>query len=412
MFSVAILYMVYMLFFRAQKSLVFNRIFLFMIVLIGIMGAFITNLDLNILNNSDNVISSKLSFSLLLDELKIASNNTQNNFTYSSEKIILITYLTISSLLFLSLLYRILGIIKLVYSNETIKDQGFTFVILEGKMQTFSFFHYIFISESIYKNSKISEGIISHEKVHAIQKHSIDILLAELLIIIQWINPISYLLKRSIRENHEFLADKGVLLEFSDLENYKLLLLQNSNLLTINSITHNFSYSLLKKRINMMTRKNSKVKLVLGAIILPIAFGITILACSSPQKDEALTEEITTEKVTSEQAQKVTEETVFTVVETMPEFPGGKKALYKFLGDNIKYPAKAKEDGIQGQVFVNFIIETNGSVTNVNILRGVNSELDKEAERAVKIMPNWKPGEQRGEKVRVSYNLPIKFVLD
>lgn len=179
----------------------------------------------------------------------------------------------------------------------------------------------------------------------------------------------------------------------------------------------------------MMTRKNSKIKLVLGAFILPIAFGISILACSSPQKDEAITDEMTSAEQTKteqsatepeqsddtkllEQQEVSPEEDVFTVVETMPEFPGGKKALYKFLADNIKYPEKAKKDGIQGRVFVNFIVESNGDVSNVNIIRGVSSELDKEALRVVKMMPKWKPGVQRGKNVRVSFNLPIKFTLD
>ncbi len=339
-FSVAILYMVYMLFFRAQNSLVFNRIFLLAILVIGLLGPLIPLVNIPLINNSNGIINNSMSFTILLEELNITSNKISNNSFISSPESILITYLAISSIIFLSLVYRLFGILKLVYTNKVINNQGFKFVLLEDNMPAFSFFNYIFISESIYKNSSISEGIISHEKVHAIQKHSLDILFAELLIIIQWVNPLSYLLKRSIRENHEFLADRGVLMENTDLEQYKLLLLQNSSLLTINSITHNFSYSLLKKRINMMTRKNSKIKLVLGAILLPIAFGITILACSSPQKDEALTEEMTnTEQTKTEQSENAemnqekevaTSDQVYKVVETMPEFPGGTSELYKY----------------------------------------------------------------------------------
>ncbi len=412
-----------MLFFRAQKSLVFNRIYLLLILVIGIVGPLLPAIDLSFLQNSNDIITNNLSLNVVLNELNIVTNKLPNKTsTYSPEIIFMFIYLLISAVILINLIYRIIGINKLIQTNKRINNQGFTFILLKDNMPAFSFFNYIFISESIYNNSGISEGIISHEKVHAIQKHSIDLLLAELLIIIQWINPISYLLKNSIRENHEFLADRGALLENSDLGKYQLLLLQNSSLLTINSITHNFSYSLLKKRINMMTRKNSKLKLVFGAIILPIAFGITILACSSPQKEETKVDELTnTEQTTSEQSdsiemiqpiEEMQEEQVFTVVETMPEFPGGEKAFYKFLSDNIKYPEKAKKDGIQGRVFVNFIVESDGSVTNVKILRGVSSELDNEAIRVVKMMPKWKPGVQRGEKVRVTYNIPIKFTLD
>ena len=422
-FSVAILYMVYMLFFRAQNSLVFNRIFLLAILVIGLLGPLIPLVNIPLINNSNGIINNSMSFTILLEELNITSNKISNNsFISSPESILLITYLAISSIIFLSLVYRLFGILKLVYTNKVINNQGFKFVLLEDNMPAFSFFNYIFISESIYKNSSISEGIISHEKVHAIQKHSLDILFAELLIIIQWVNPLSYLLKRSIRENHEFLADRGVLMDNTDLEQYKLLLLQNSSLLTINSITHNFSYSLLKKRINMMTRKNSKIKLVLGAILLPIAFGITILACSSPQKDEALTEEMTnTEQTKTEQSENAemnqekevaTSDQVYKVVETMPEFPGGTSELYKYLGENIKYPESAKKEGIQGRVFISFVVNKDGSISDVKKLRGVSEELDKEAMRVIKNMPKWKPGEQRGEKVKVEYALPINFKLN
>jgi len=102
---------------------------------------------------------------------------------------------------------------------------------------------------------------------------------------------------------------------------------------------------------------------------------------------------------------------IFTVVEENPQFPGGDAALYKFLSEAIKYPEEAKELGIQGRVFVNFVVETNGSVSNVKVLRGIGGGCDEEAIRVVMSMPKWTPGKQRGIPVRVSYNLPIKFTL-
>ena len=102
---------------------------------------------------------------------------------------------------------------------------------------------------------------------------------------------------------------------------------------------------------------------------------------------------------------------VFTVVEQMPEYPGGVSAMMSYLGNNIKYPEQAKRDSIAGRVFVSFIVETDGRVTNVKILRGIGGGCDEEAIRVVSSMPNWKPGMQRGEAVRVAYNLPIKFAL-
>lgn len=102
---------------------------------------------------------------------------------------------------------------------------------------------------------------------------------------------------------------------------------------------------------------------------------------------------------------------IFTVVEDMPSFPGGKKALYAYLGDNIKYPDVAKKEGIQGTVYVTYVIEKDGSISHAKVLRGVHESLDKEAVRVIKTMPKWEPGKQRGKAVRVQYTLPIKYTL-
>jgi len=113
----------------------------------------------------------------------------------------------------------------------------------------------------------------------------------------------------------------------------------------------------------------------------------------------------------AEEEEEVEEQQIFTVVESMPEFPGGMAALMKYLAENIKYPSLAKESGIQGRVFINFVVEPDGSISNVKVLRGIGGGCDEEAVRVVENMPKWKPGMQRGKPVRVSYNLPVKFTL-
>ena len=108
----------------------------------------------------------------------------------------------------------------------------------------------------------------------------------------------------------------------------------------------------------------------------------------------------------------VQEQPIFTVVEQKPSFPGGEAALMRFLGTHIQYPALAKESGIQGRVFINFVVEPDGSIDHVKVLRGIGGGCDEEAIRVVKSMPKWIPGKQRGKPVRVSFNLPIKFTLE
>lgn len=107
----------------------------------------------------------------------------------------------------------------------------------------------------------------------------------------------------------------------------------------------------------------------------------------------------------------VEEEEIFTIVETMPSFPGGEEALFKFLGKNIDYPQMAADAGITGMVYVTFVIEKDGSVSDARILKGIGGGCDEEALRVVKQMPKWSPGKQRGKSVKVQYNLPVRFIL-
>ena len=109
--------------------------------------------------------------------------------------------------------------------------------------------------------------------------------------------------------------------------------------------------------------------------------------------------------------EEVQEQEIFQIVEEMPAYPGGDAKLMEYVAKNIKYPQIARETGIQGRVFVGFVVEPDGSVSNVKVLRGIGGGCDEEAMRVVKSMPKWKPGKQRGKAVRVSYMLPVNFKL-
>jgi protein TonB len=108
---------------------------------------------------------------------------------------------------------------------------------------------------------------------------------------------------------------------------------------------------------------------------------------------------------------KVEETKVFDVVEEMPQFPGGQAALLEYLAKNIKYPVVAEENGVQGRVIVTFVVERDGSITDVKVVKSVDPSLDKEAARVVKSMPKWQPGKQNGSAVRVKYTVPVTFKL-
>ncbi|MBN1820528.1 MAG: energy transducer TonB [Prolixibacteraceae bacterium] len=115
--------------------------------------------------------------------------------------------------------------------------------------------------------------------------------------------------------------------------------------------------------------------------------------------------------IQAEEEEEVEEQKIFTIVEQQPEFPGGARALYAYINDHVKYPVMAQENGIQGRVFVKFVVDTDGSVSNVEVTRSVDKSLDQEALRVIKSLPKFRPGMQRGNPVRVFFNASINFTL-
>ena len=127
--------------------------------------------------------------------------------------------------------------------------------------------------------------------------------------------------------------------------------------------------------------------------------------------DEAEGEVLKAKEVIAEEKPKEEETKVFDVVEQMPQFPGGQQALFEYLSKNIKYPVIAEENDVQGRVIVTFVVERDGSITDVKVVKSVDPSLDKEAQRVVKAMPHWIPGKQNGSAVRVKYTVPVTFRL-
>ena len=128
--------------------------------------------------------------------------------------------------------------------------------------------------------------------------------------------------------------------------------------------------------------------------------------------DEAKIEATESDEKVAIEIEEESDEEFFMVVENMPEFPGGDAGLMKYIQNNVKYPPIAKEYNITGKVYVSFIVDKSGSVTDVKIVRGVDKSLDAEAVRVVKSLPKYKPGKQRGKAVRVMFTIPINFTLN
>jgi TonB family protein len=323
------------------------------------------------------------------------------------------------------MVWQIFGVLFLLLNTETKVINGEKIYLKKGLKTPFSFFGYIVLDPEQYKTNELAE-ILRHEKTHVRQGHSVDMIITELMCIVCWFNPFVWLLKREARMNLEYLADRSVIDSGCDTEHYQFHLLRLSYHKAAAQITNNFNFSPLKKRIFMMNKKqSSSISIVKYALMIPVVAVLLLFnSCLKTDKQTQTAEqtvETTIVEPVADAAEPVAETiepvaeaaskkpTVFDHVTEMPLFPGGEKAQRKWLEENIKFPEAAAKKGITGRVTIRFVISATGKVGDVEVLKSLNPEMDKEAVRAVKQMPDWIPGKQDGKPVSVYYNLPVLF---
>lgn len=442
---------------------------------------------------------------------------------------IVVAYWLVAALLALRFLVQLAGIVRLARRCPTQKIDGTTVHLLPRAEGPFSFFRWIFVCPDAHTGDELHE-ILTHERTHARQWHSIDVLTGELACIICWFNPFAWLMKREIRTNLEYMADEKVLETGHDSRTYQYHLLGLSHHKAAATIYNSFNVLPLKKRIIMMNKRRTRaIGRTKYLMFLPLAALLMIV--SNIEAVARATQKITTEVIEAvtpaetpdvqpqpenivplpqqEKSDKVTYkgkivdeagnplgdvqiitgrkfqsmttstvndkgefrietspeasiaflykgkdaqilgwgwagnpetlskmdsnnmvivlkpqqvinapattddgEEVYEVVEKMPKFPdGGMSGLMKYLSANIRYPEAAHKAGTQGRVTVQFVVGKDGSIGDVSILRGVDPALDAEAIRVISGMPKWKPGTQKGEPVNVKYTVPVMFRL-
>ena len=291
-----------------------------------------------------------------------------------------------------------------------------------GKEKPFSWFRWVVVSEDDLGDG--AREILIHETAHARAGHSWDIMLADAVIIMQWFNPLAWIMKNSLKDIHEFEADEAVINSGVNAREYQLLIIKKAVGARLYSIANSFNHSLTKKRITMMCKEKSKKWRCAKALyIVPVA-AIAVLTFSTVEAANPATDETlpkgsefvaNNEKESAENyVQQVPDgdDKVYQACENPPAFPGGTHAMYKYLADNIKYPAEAKAAGKEGRVMVQFVVRKDGSISDVSVAKSAgNLSLDKEAVRAVSSMPKWNPGTQGGKPVNVQYTIPVQFKL-
>lgn len=354
------------------------------------------------------------------------------------------------AILSLRLVWQLFSIIRLAVISRKQEVEGITVHLLRGEGSPFSFFRWVFMYPSILEGKQLHEVMV-HECTHVSGLHSLDTLFSELFSIACWFNPFAWLMKQEVRMNLEYLADESVLSDGNARKSYQyhLLGLAYRQPKDSTKIANNFNLLPLKKKIKMMNKRRTseigKAKYLLfaplaGALLMvsniesvarEIGEQVPEVAEVQQKADQALNADVAVanpmakaEEAKAAELAKAeakasdvtapadtTKNVVYDVTETMPQFPGGQGVMMKYLAANIKYPASAVKAKKQGRVIVAFVIQKDGSVTNARIVRSVDPELDAEALRIVKAMPNWTPGTQDGKPVNVNYTIPVVFSL-
>ena len=301
-----------------------------------------------------------------------------------------------------------------------------------GEEKPFSWFGWVVVSDN-----DMDEGareILTHEAAHVRAGHSWDIMLADAVIIMQWFNPLAWIMKNTLKDIHEFEADEAVISSGVNAKQYQLLIIKKAVGARLYSIANSFNHSLTKKRITMMCKeKSNKWSRAKALYILPVA-AIAALSFSTVENANAepvgKVNEIVSDGTISgvennaqvvevdsicEIAQVPTDDNpdkIHQVVEVQPEFPGGMKEMMKYIQSNLKYPEAAKAAGAEGKAFVQFVVKADGSISDVQVMRSTGNEsLDAEALRVVKAMPKWRPAMNKGKAVNVKFVLPIVYKL-
>ncbi|SDC60006.1 TonB family protein [Williamwhitmania taraxaci] len=595
-FSAAMLYGFYRFVLRKEQHFGANRTFLLLSMLVSIIIPFIT------ITIIQNVVMHEVAPSVAVLESSQSMGVTPIILeqSLSLSEMVGIVYLAITGCMLLRLLLILLQFVLSVSRNsrrETVN--GKVVLISNAYPQTFSFFGIVVMAENDFKRAD-RHLLIAHEQVHARQLHSLDLLVAELFIVFQWFNPISYLLRDSLHEVHEYLADRCVIQGGADQLSYKRLLLDCITAANMPTLSSSFSAKLSKRRFAMISKKynkgNRRYKFLLSIPIAVVLFAMfslkveanyvyakekgfnpskiitsiekVVVGSENPKQQQSVEftervtelvepislmnqslrlqveepainfrsseklQQITTQeliqicnksvpgggflkdfsfeklqptelrkhslvltggntyciasssdanistpttltlyttdvngiiteikskievdgKVTKQMydikttavyhltvtnglskpfnmgavlffmgqfelnqpemkaPSEVVDDEVFSIVENMPEFEGkGIEHARSYLQKQLKYPEAAKANGIKGNVYVSFVVNSEGKVENVKIARSLEPSLDKEAVRVVSEMPKWTPGKQRGKAVNVAFIVPIIF---
>jgi|GEM_PF-1371707 len=306
----------------------------------------------------------------------------------------------------------------LVTKNRIFRLKRAKLVISSREISPYSFFNFIFIGKELTTQENW-KSMVHHEVEHVKQGHSFDVLFIDFMMVFQWFNPFYWMIRRMVRENHEFLADSGVLSKgMITPGRYKALLLTQaiggrpvitSNFFTVKSI---------QKRFKMITKnKKGKLSFLKYSIGVFIALAITLIFACENKSDIIVSNDPNAPGRMEMGADGKPivgsdgEYTYLTVDKTASFQDGDLNKFRDWVSSNLEYPVVAAENGISGKVYVEFAVNKKGEVSDVKVLKGVDPSLDNESIRAIKSSPKWTPAKMGRKNVKQKFVIPLSFVL-
>ena len=445
----AILYLMYKWLFSGEKQPRYNRAVLWSVYLMAFAAVPVTDAIISYAAASRPSGDAGIEIGTITASIVESADNSPHLAWLAT---IYLAGLLAATLLTLFTAFRLARIIR---SGRHIHKEGYTVVLTDDSATApFSWGRYMVMNEADYGDG--ASPVVLHERAHIERRHWVDLLAGQLVAIFQWYNPAAWLMREEMKALHEYQADAAVLESGTDARSYQMLLIKKAVGARFPSLANSLNHSKLKKRITMMYKQKSSVRsrLLRAAALVPaLAAAVAVFQVpqvanaigavseislsssgvaaddmpvaampSAVRKVTIISENTETAGTASAQTTRTKSAQVSVVREgatesadkpvntaaVMPEFPGGMQGLMQYLSKNIRFPEN--RDCATGRVLVQFVVNKEGKVSDISILKSVGPEVDAEAVRVVSSMPDFTPGkDENGKPVSVYYALPISF---
>ncbi|MHA6248842.1 TonB family protein [Pontibacter sp. CAU 1760] len=413
-----VLYLFYYALLRHENSFRFNRLYLLLAPLAALVFPLVSWPSL-LFPEADMLHTLQ---TIQLNAITItAAKQPIHGIPLAPAKLLLGLYLLVTFLLALKLARQLLQI-RLLKRKATSMEHdvaGARVVQLPRGHTSFAFLNTVFLGTHEQLSATEKQQVLTHELSHVRLGHTYDILFYELLSVAWWFNPLLWLLKKELRNVHEFQADAHVLKHYQP-QAYRTLLSKEVLFNMGLPVGSHFQKPQVLQRLHMLQKNGQKSGWLKPLLSLPL-FALLLVSLSSQQlasPNAAALPPASNGKVPKngtaiKQGARSPQERPYTYVELMPQFEGGEQAMMQFLGTHIRYPTAAKEAGLSGLVVISFIVQPDGHLEEVEVLKKLGQGTDEEALRVVQLMEGkWAPGKQNGKAVPVRYTLPIRFEMN